>query len=184
MPIHRLPALSVSYGQQPRSERYRSCQALREWVFCFKIVHSAAAFSTAIAGEGEQPYLGGPNGAEHKMTKAPSEAVSSAVIFKGPVEPKNHRLPSRCPKVRSVQLTARDLLIFQFLQAKGAKTSADLSNQFWDGHSKKAKAGFQRIRLLIRFGFLERGNPRLLYLSESAKQILPTALGVEDKKPQ
>ena len=75
-------------------------------------------------------------------------------------------------------------MIFQLLQAEGAKTSTDLSSLFWDSHSKKAKAGFQRIRLLIRFGFLERGNPRLLYLSESAKQILPTAIGVEDKKPQ
>ena len=121
------------------------------------------------------------------MTKAPSEAIPSqcpVVTFKDSVEPQNHRLHSRFPKVRSVQLTARDLLIFQLLQAKGAKTSADLSRCFWDNRSKKAKAGFQRIRLLIEFGFLERGNPRLLYLSEAAKQILPTALGVEDKKPQ
>ena len=121
------------------------------------------------------------------MANVSPEAVSSqcpAVTFKDPVEPQNHRLHSRFPKVRSVQLTERDLLIFQLLQAEGAKTSADLSIQFWDSHSKKAKAGFQRIRLLIEVGFLERGNPRLLYLSESAKQILPTALGVEDKKPQ
>ena len=83
-----------------------------------------------------------------------------------------------------LSLSPPHLLIFQFLQAEGAKTSADLSSQFWDSHSKKAKAGFQRIRLLIEFGFLERGNPKLLYLSESAKQILPTAIGVEDKKPQ
>ena len=74
--------------------------------------------------------------------------------------------------------------IFQLLQAEGAKTSTDLSRCFWDNRSKKAKAGFQRIRLLIEVGFLERGNPRLLYLSEAAKQMLPTALGVEDKKPQ
>ena len=121
------------------------------------------------------------------MMNVPPETVASqcpVVTFKDPVEPKNHRLHSRFPKVRSVQLTARDLLIFQLLQAKGAKTSADLSRCFWDNRSKKAKAGFQRIRLLIEFGFLERGNPRLLYLSESAKQILPTAIGVEDKKPQ
>ena len=121
------------------------------------------------------------------MEKAPSEAVAvqcPVVTFKDPVETKNHRLHSRCPKIRSVQLTDRDLLIFQFLKAEGAKTSADLSSQFWDSHSKKAKAGFQRIRLLIRFGFLERGNPKLLYLSESAKQILPVAIGVEDKKSQ
>ena len=121
------------------------------------------------------------------MTKAPSEAIPSqcpVVTFKDSVEPQNHRLHSRFPKVRSVQLTTRDLLIFQLLQAEGAKTSADLSRCFWDNRSKKAKAGFQRIRLLIEFGFLERGNPRLLYLSECAKQLLPTALGVEDKKPK
>ncbi len=121
------------------------------------------------------------------MEKVPSEAVAvqcPVVDFQDPVKPQNHRLHSRFPKVRSVQLTARDLLIFQLLQAEGGKTSADLSSQFWDSHSKKAKAGFQRIRLLIESGFLERGDPRLLYLSETAKQILPTALGVEDKKPQ
>ena len=121
------------------------------------------------------------------MEKAPSEVVAAqcpVVTFKDPVKPQSHRLHSRFPKVRSVQLTARDLLIFQLLQAEGGKTSADLSGQFWNNRSKKAKAGFQRIRLLIRFGFLERGNPRLLYLSESAKQILPVAIGVEDKNPQ
>ena len=121
------------------------------------------------------------------MEKAPSEAAAIQcpfATFKDPAKSPTHPIRSRLPKVRSLQLTARDLLIFQLLQAEGAKTSADLSSQFWDSHSKKAKAGFQRIRLLIRFGFLERGNPKLLYLSESAKQILPTALGVEDKKPQ
>ena len=121
------------------------------------------------------------------MNKEPTEAVAvqqPIVSFKNPATSQSHRIPGRFPKVRSLQLTARDLLIFQLLQAEGAKTSADLSSQFWDSHSKKAKAGFQRIRLLIEVGFLERGNPRLLYLSETAKQILPTALGVEDKKPQ
>ena len=121
------------------------------------------------------------------MTNVPPETVASQcpiVNSNNPVELQKQRLHSRFPKVRSVQLTARDLLIFQLLQAEGAKTSADLSLCFWDNRSKKAKAGFQRIRLLIEFGFLERGNPRLLYLSESAKQLLPTALGVEDKKPQ
>ena len=131
--------------------------------------------------------LGGPKGAECTMNQEPAEAVAvqqPTTSFKNPTTSQGHKIPGRFPKVRSVQLTARDLLIFQLLQASGAKTSADLSNQFWDGHSKKAKAGFQRIRLLIRFGFLERGNPKLLYLSESTKQILSTALGVEDKKPQ
>ena len=121
------------------------------------------------------------------MNTEPSEAAAvqqPIVSFKNPAPSPSHRIPGRFPKVRSVQLTARDLLIFQLLQAEGAKTSADLSRCFWDNRSKKAKAGFQRIRLLIRFGFLERGNPKLLYLSESAKQILPTALGVEDKQPQ
>jgi hypothetical protein len=121
------------------------------------------------------------------MNTEPSDAgaVQQPIVsFKNPATSPSHRIPGRFPKVRSVQLTARDLLIFQLLQAEGAKTSADLSGQFWDSHSKKAKAGFQRIRLLIEFGFLERGNPRLLYLSESAKQILPSAIGVEDKKPQ
>ena len=121
------------------------------------------------------------------MNKESTEAVAvqqPIVSFKNPATSPSHRISSRFPKVRSVQLTARDLLIFQLLQAEGAKTSADLSSQFWDSHSKKAKAGFQRIRLLIEFGFLERGNPKLLYLSETAKQILPTAIGVEDKKPQ
>ena len=121
------------------------------------------------------------------MTNVPPETVASQCPIansNNPVGLKKQRLHSRFPKVRSVQLTARDLLIFQLLQAEGAKTSADLSRCFWDNRSKKAKASFQRIRLLIEFGFLERGNPRLLYLSESAKQLLPVALGVEDKKPQ
>ena len=121
------------------------------------------------------------------MNKEPSEAAAvqqPIASLKNPTTFQRLRIPGRFPKVRSVQLTARDLLIFQLLQAEGAKTSADLSRCFWDGHSKKAKAGFQRIRLLIEFGFLERGNPKLLYLSESTKQILPTALGVEDKQPQ
>lgn len=121
------------------------------------------------------------------MNKEPTEAVAvqqPTASLKNPTTSQGHKIPGRFPKVRSVQLTARDLLIFQLLQAEGAKTSADLSRCFWDNRSKKAKAGFQRIRLLIRFGFLERGNPKLLYLSESTKQILPTAIGVEDKKPQ
>jgi hypothetical protein len=121
------------------------------------------------------------------MNKESSEAAAvqqPTASLKNPTTSQRPRIPGRFPKVRTVQLTARDLLIFQLLQAKGAKTSADLSRCFWDNRSKKAKAGFQRVRLLIEFGFLERGNPRLLYLSESAKQILPTVLGVEDKKPQ
>ena len=121
------------------------------------------------------------------MNKEPTEAVAAQqpiVSFKNPATSQGHKIPGRFPKVRSLKLTARDLLIFQLLQAEGAKTSADLSLCFWDNRSKKAKAGFQRIRLLIEFGFLERGNPRLLYLSESAKQLLPVAIGVEDKKPQ
>jgi hypothetical protein len=121
------------------------------------------------------------------MSQELTEAVAvqqPTASLKNPTTSQSPRIPGRFPKVWSLKLTARDLLIFQLLQDKGAKTSADLSGQFWDSHSKKAKAGFQRIRLLIEFGFLERGNPKLLYLSETAKQILPTALGVEDKKPQ
>ena len=82
----------------------------------------------------------------------------------------------------SVQLTERDFSIFQLILAQGAKTPADLTGQFWGNKSKKAKAGFQRIRKLILAGLLQRGNPKLLYLSDEAKAFLAKHPGVEEGK--
>jgi len=82
----------------------------------------------------------------------------------------------------SVQLTERDFSIFQLILAHGAKTPADLTGQFWGNKSKKAKAGFQRIRKLILAGLLQRGNPKLLYLSDEAKAFLARHPGVEGEK--
>ena len=82
----------------------------------------------------------------------------------------------------SVQLTERDFSIFQLILAQGAKTPADLTGQFWGDKSKKAKAGFQRIRKLILAGLLQRGNPKLLYLSDEAKAFLAKHPGVEEGK--
>jgi len=82
---------------------------------------------------------------------------------------------------RTLQLTERDLAIFRLIRAEGAKTQADLAGRFWDDKSKKAKAGFQRIRKLIAAGLLERGNPKLLYLSDEAKVSLFRHSGVEAK---
>ena len=82
----------------------------------------------------------------------------------------------------SVQLTERDFSIFQLILAQGAKTPSDLAGQFWGSKSKKAKAGFQRIRKLILAGLLQRGNPKLLYLSDEAKTFLARHPGVEEGK--
>lgn len=72
----------------------------------------------------------------------------------------------------SIQLGERDFEIFRLIQLDGAKTSAEIEKQFWDGKSRKAKAAFQRIRRLIAAGLLERGNPKLLYLSDRARNLL------------
>lgn len=82
----------------------------------------------------------------------------------------------------SVQINRRDLEIFRFIQVNGSKTSSELNQRFWNEKSKKAHAGFQRVRKLIESGFLTRGNPKLLYLSESAKTLvsMPSSVsGVE-----
>ena len=81
-----------------------------------------------------------------------------------------------------VRLTPRDLELFHLIESQGAKTSGELSQQFWNEKSRKAHAGFQRIRKLIESGFLIRGNPKLLYLSTSAKALIlkeRSASGVE-----
>lgn len=85
----------------------------------------------------------------------------------------------------SLQLTHRDFEIFRLIESGGAKTSNELSEQFWNERSQKTKAGFQRIRKLIKAGFLTRGNPKLLYLSERAKVLLSkqeTPVGVEEER--
>lgn len=71
-----------------------------------------------------------------------------------------------------LKITPRDLEIFRFLQVEEGKTSTELAQRFWNDKSKKTHAGFQRIRKLIEAEFLERGNPKLLYLSEHAKELL------------
>ena len=80
-----------------------------------------------------------------------------------------------------IQLNDRDLEIFRLIRSDGAKTSADLSRHFWNEKSQKAHAAFQRLRRLVDTGFLEHGNPKLLYLTEKAKEILAkkSAAGVE-----
>ena len=71
-----------------------------------------------------------------------------------------------------VQLSERDFEIFRLIQSDGAKTSAEIEKRFWDRKSRKAKAAFQRIRRLIEAGLLERGNPKLLYLSDRVQKLL------------
>ncbi len=71
-----------------------------------------------------------------------------------------------------IRLNDRDLEIFRLIRSDGAKTSADLEKRFWYGKSKKAKAAFQRIRKLVEAGLLDRGNPKLLYLSDCARNLL------------
>ena len=77
-----------------------------------------------------------------------------------------------------IHLNDRDFEIFRLIRCDGAKTSADLEKRFWDGKSRKAKAAFQRIRKLIEAGLLERGNPKLLYLSDHARNLL-----IQDTRP-
>lgn len=77
-----------------------------------------------------------------------------------------------------IQLSERDFEIFRLIRLDGARTSAELERRFWDGRSRKAKAAFQRIRKLIEAGLLERGNPKLLYLSDHARNLL-----IQDPRP-
>jgi len=81
---------------------------------------------------------------------------------------------------QSIQLTARDIEIFRFVQMGSAKTSGEIEKQFWNEKSRKAHAGFQRIRKLIETGYLERGNPKLLYITTKAGEILNRTSGVEE----
>ncbi len=80
-----------------------------------------------------------------------------------------------------IQLNDRDFEIFRLIRSDGAKTSADLSRHFWNEKSQKAHAAFQRLRRLVDTGFLEHGNPKLLYLTEKAKEVLAkkSTTGVE-----
>lgn len=71
-----------------------------------------------------------------------------------------------------IQLSERDFEIFRLIRSDGAKTSAEIERRFWNGKSRKAKAAFQRIRKLIEAGLLERGDPKLLYLSDCAQKLL------------
>ena len=80
----------------------------------------------------------------------------------------------------SIRLEPRDLEMFRAIDSQGAKTSGELSNEFWNEKSRKAHAGFQRIRKLIETGYLERGNPKLLYVTTKAKELLNQASGVEE----
>ncbi len=80
-----------------------------------------------------------------------------------------------CP----IQLNDRDFKIFQLIRSDGAKTSADIEKCFWNGKSRKAKAAFQRIRKLVEAGLLDHGNPKLLYLSDRARNLLTQ----QDRRP-
>jgi hypothetical protein len=71
-----------------------------------------------------------------------------------------------------IQLSERDFEIFRLIQFEGAKTSAEIEKRFWDGKSRKAKAAFQRLRRLVEAGLLVRGNPRFLYLTDHARNLL------------
>ena len=81
---------------------------------------------------------------------------------------------------QSMQLMARDMEIFRFVQSGSAKTAGEIEKQFWTEKSRKAHAGFQRIRKLIETGYLERGNPKLLYVTAKAREILSKPSGVEE----
>ncbi len=86
-------------------------------------------------------------------------------------------------KDRSIDLTDRDSEILHHIKADGAKTAAYLTERFWDGKSTKAKAGFQRIRALMKAGLLER-RPQLLYLSQKGEELLSKQSGVGEAKPK
>ena len=79
----------------------------------------------------------------------------------------------RTTKSPALQLTDRDLEIFRLIRLDGAKTSAEIEKRFWDGKSRKAKAAFHRIRKLVHARMLEHGDPKLLYLSDRARDLIP-----------
>lgn len=86
----------------------------------------------------------------------------------------------------ALQLTPRDMEIFETLQTFGPKSSAEISKTFWNENSRRAKAAFQRIRKLIESGFLERPDPKLLYLTDRGKAALTrknSTQSVEEAKP-
>jgi len=80
----------------------------------------------------------------------------------------------------AIQVNNRDLEILRFVQSGSAKTSGEIEKKFWNEKSRKAHAGFQRIRKLIETGYLERGNPKLLYVTTKASEILSKTSGVEE----
>jgi len=79
----------------------------------------------------------------------------------------------RTTKGRALQLTDRDFEIFRLICSDGAQTSAEIEKRFWDGKSRRAKAAFHRVRKLVHAGMLERGDPKLLYLSDRARELIP-----------
>lgn len=83
-------------------------------------------------------------------------------------------------KQSAIQVNSRDLEILRFVQSGSAKTSGEIEKKFWNEKSRKAHAGFQRIRKLIEAGYLERGNPKLLYVTTKASEILSKTSGVEE----
>jgi hypothetical protein len=83
-------------------------------------------------------------------------------------------------KQSAIQVNSRDLEILRFVQSGSAKTSGEIEKKFWNEKSRKAHAGFQRIRKLIETGYLERGNPKLLYVTTKASEILSKTSGVEE----
>ncbi len=83
-------------------------------------------------------------------------------------------------KQSAIQVNSRDLEILRFVQSGSAKTSGEIEKKFWNEKSRKAHAGFQRIRKLIKTGYLERGNPKLLYVTTKASEILSKTSGVEE----
>lgn len=90
------------------------------------------------------------------------------------------RKPKTFADKQSMQLMARDIEIFRFVQSGSAKTAGEIEKQFWNEKSRKAHAGFQRVRKLIETGYLERGNPKLLYVTAKAREILSKPSGVEE----
>ena len=85
-------------------------------------------------------------------------------------------------KQSTVQLTDRDMEILRFVQSGSAKTSIEIEQKFWNEKSRKAHAGFQRIRKLLNAGYLERGNPRILYVTTKAGEMLSKVPGVVEPK--
>ena len=69
-------------------------------------------------------------------------------------------------------VSLRDMEIFRSLRETGPRRVSELSGQFWQGRSEVAHAGQKRIKKLMDGGYLERGNPRLVFLTEKAKELL------------